>query len=221
MRRKSSLITEDERAVLLLVARGMTNQDIADYLGMPLSRVKTRLYSACNKMDARNRIEAVFFAMRRRAIGVNEIFSMDELVELTASLGPDTVEAIAEQLRRKIEEERTKLLTERMPVTDDHVELSEGEKGVLVLVARGLTNQEIAERLSTSASTVKLLLHQACAKLKVTNRAQAFIMALRHGAIQVNEVFTTDELVELLGAVGPDSLERMAHLMRHDTVHGR
>ena len=220
MRRKSSLITEDERAVLLLVARGMTNQDIADYLGIPISRVKTLLYGACNKMNARNRIEAVFFAMRRRAIGVNEIFSTDELVELTASLGPDRVEALAELLRKKIEEERIKPLAAKMPVTGDHVDLTEGEKGVLVLVARGLTNQEIAERLSTSASTVKLLLHQACAKLKVTNRAQAFIMALRLGAIQVNEVFTVDELVELLGAVGPDSLERMAELMRRETARG-
>jgi DNA-binding NarL/FixJ family response regulator len=220
MRRKSSLITEDERAVLLLVARGMTNQDIADYLGIPLSRVKTLLYGACNKMNARNRIEAVFFAMRRRAIGVNEIFSMDELAELTASLGPDRVEALAELLRKKIEEERIKPLAAKMPVSGDHVDLTEGEKGVLVLVARGLTNQEIAERLSTSASTVKLLLHQACAKLKVTNRAQAFIMALRLGAIQVNEVFTVDELVELLGAVGPDSLERMAELMRRETARG-
>jgi hypothetical protein len=61
--------------------------------------VRTLLYRASVKLAARNRIEAVFFALQRQVIDVQEIFSPAELAELLESLGPDTVEAIALLLR--------------------------------------------------------------------------------------------------------------------------
>ena len=216
MTKKSTMITKRERSVLALVARGLTNREIADHLGIPLSRVKTLLYSACNKLSARNRIEAVFFAIRQRTISVNEVFSLPELVELTTSLGPETVESIAQLLRRKLEQERIASVEQRGTGVekDQEIELTEAERGVLILVARGMTNQEIAERLCISTSSVKMLLHQACMKLKAPNRAQAFIVALRRKAISVHEVFSLNELEELLSTLGPETVETLAELMR-------
>jgi len=216
MRKKSTTLTMGERNILMLVARGLTNKEIADQLGMTVSKVKMLLYSACSKMKARNRIEAVFFALRQGAISVHEIYSLDELVELTVSLGPETVETVAQVLRQRLEEERIPSASEEVARLEETqgVELTEGEKAVLILVARGMTNQEIANHLYTSASTVKMLLYQACTKLKAPNRAQAFIIALRRKAINVHEVFSLDELVELLSALGTETVETLAQLIR-------
>ncbi len=52
-------------------------------------------------------------------------------------------------------------------------ELSEREREVLVLVAEGLTNAQIAEQLSVSESTVKFHLQHVFEKLGVTNRTEA------------------------------------------------
>jgi len=219
MRKRSTTLTTDERSVLILVARGLTNKEIAEHLGMTLSKVKMLLYGACNKMKARNRIEAVFLALRQRAINIHEIYTLNELVELTASLGPETVETVAQVLRQRLEEERVPAVSEEDTQMEENqnVELTEGEKAVLIRVARGMTNQEIANQLCTSPGTVKMLLYQACMKLKAPNRAQAFITALRKKAINVNEVFALDELVELLSALGPDTLETLAQLIRRRT----
>jgi DNA-binding CsgD family transcriptional regulator len=92
--------------------------------------------------------------------------------------------------------------------------LTQREREVLALVARGLTNQEIAEHLFTSTSTVKLCLHQACVKLGARNRAQAVIKALRQGVLHSEEVYSLNELVDLLASWGPEAIETVARLLK-------
>ena len=62
--------------------------------------------------------------------------------------------------------------------------LSEREAEVLTLVAEGLTNREIGERLFISAETVKTLLRRATDKLGARNRAHAAAWAAQHGLIR-------------------------------------
>jgi DNA-binding NarL/FixJ family response regulator len=59
--------------------------------------------------------------------------------------------------------------------------LSERELDVLRLIARGLTNAEIAQRLFLSEGTVKNYVSSIFAKLEVSDRTQATIFALRNG----------------------------------------
>jgi DNA-binding NarL/FixJ family response regulator len=59
--------------------------------------------------------------------------------------------------------------------------LTEGERDVLLLVARGLENMAIAEKLSLSPKTVGNRLTEIYRKLGVTNRTQAALYALRRG----------------------------------------
>lgn len=92
--------------------------------------------------------------------------------------------------------------------------LTQRERDVLALVARGLTNQEIAEELFTSTSTVKLCLHHACIKLGARNRAQAVIKALRQGALHSEDVYSLNELVDLLASWGPEAIETVARLLK-------
>ena len=59
--------------------------------------------------------------------------------------------------------------------------LSERELGVLRLLARGLNNKEIAERLFLSEGTVRNHVSAILAKLDVSDRTQAAVIAIRHG----------------------------------------
>jgi DNA-binding NarL/FixJ family response regulator len=55
-------LTVREEEVLITVARGRTNAEVADELHISLSTVKTHLASLMNKLGARNRVEIVMWA---------------------------------------------------------------------------------------------------------------------------------------------------------------
>jgi NarL family two-component system response regulator LiaR len=60
-------------------------------------------------------------------------------------------------------------------------ELSSREEEVLRLVSRGYTNREIAQQLDIAEATVRTHVSGVLAKLKVSNRTQAALYALREG----------------------------------------
>ena len=55
-------LTDREEQVLVSVARGRTNAEIAAELFISLSTVKTHLGSLMNKLGARNRVEIAMWA---------------------------------------------------------------------------------------------------------------------------------------------------------------
>jgi NarL family two-component system response regulator LiaR len=67
---------------------------------------------------------------------------------------------------------------DRPPTTDP---LTEREAEVLRLVAQGLDNQDIAEKLHVSAPTVRTHVSNIMGKLYLANRVQAALYALREG----------------------------------------
>ena len=62
--------------------------------------------------------------------------------------------------------------------------LSAKELRVLELLAGGLVYKEIAEALRLSVSTVRSHLHGIYCKLAVADRAQAVIVATKHGWLE-------------------------------------
>ena len=61
--------------------------------------------------------------------------------------------------------------------------LTDRERDVLSLLARGLNNTDIAKQLYLSEGTVRNYVSRIFAKLDVTDRTQAAIIALRHGQV--------------------------------------
>jgi DNA-binding NarL/FixJ family response regulator len=61
-------LTPREEDVLLAVARGLANAEIADALHVSLSTVKTHLASLMGKLNARNRVEIAMWAYESRRI---------------------------------------------------------------------------------------------------------------------------------------------------------
>jgi DNA-binding NarL/FixJ family response regulator len=65
------------------------------------------------------------------------------------------------------------------------VELTARERDVLTLIARGLPNKAIAQRLSLSEKTVKAHVSAILRKLDVTDRTQAALRAVRERLVDV------------------------------------
>jgi LuxR family maltose regulon positive regulatory protein len=78
-------------------------------------------------------------------------------------------------------------LLPKHPAGDELVEpLSEREIEVLQLIAEGLTNQEIAERLYLSLNTIKVHTRNIYGKLGVNNRTQALAKGRSLGLLPVS-----------------------------------
>ncbi len=93
-----------------------------------------------------------------------------------SSLHPAIATKLVRQLKRPVESSPSEAI------------LSEPEERVLIYVARGLTNQEIALELDISLSMVRTHVSRILSKLELDNRTQAAIYALKKGLLSLNEV---------------------------------
>jgi two-component system, NarL family, response regulator LiaR len=66
-------------------------------------------------------------------------------------------------------------------------ELTEREAAILRYLAQGASNQEIAEKLNVSEKTVRNRLSEIFSKLRLNNRTQAALYALREGIASLPE----------------------------------
>lgn len=103
---------------------------------------------------------------------------------LMKNLGGDELAAAIRAARRgrpTLAPEATQALIQRSvrPAPPGH-DLTEREREVLALLALGLENQTIAERLVVSAPTVKFHVGNILSKLGVSNRTEAVALAIQH-----------------------------------------
>jgi len=68
------------------------------------------------------------------------------------------------------------------------VDLTERENEILLELAQGLTNQQIAEKLVISVETVKTHVGNVLSKLHLKHRHQAVIYALKKGLISLDDL---------------------------------
>jgi DNA-binding NarL/FixJ family response regulator len=127
--------------------------------------------------------EYVFEALRSGASGflVKDTEPVDLLaaVRLVASgealLSPSVTRRVIEEFASRAKEP---------PPAGPLDELTEREREVMALVAGGLSNEEIAERLVVSPATAKTHVSRAMVKLAARDRAQLVVLAYEHGLVR-------------------------------------
>lgn len=124
--------------------------------------------------------EDLFAAIRAGADGyllksLNPEELVDRVLEVTRDETPLSA-AVATKLLRQF---RRQTVLEA-PV-GSAASLSPREREVLIMVARGTSNKEIAHRLTLTEGTVKNHLHNILKKLHLQNRVQATAIAIQEG----------------------------------------
>jgi DNA-binding NarL/FixJ family response regulator len=132
-------------------------------------------------------------ALRRRGIAApavvmtaNRAPGFNELVRDVGAQGSVLKSGSVTELLnalRTVAEGRRVVDTRHPARSPERAALSPREREVLVLVARGLTNRQIAERLDIGSETVKTLIARAFAKLGVRRRAEAVAAAHDRGLL--------------------------------------
>lgn len=93
---------------------------------------------------------------------------------------PNLLARIEAVLRRSNWQKEAQPKTEKTLNKDVKIDaLTPKEKEVLALVAKGASNQEIADKMCVRDVTVKTHLNSIFKKLKVTNRTQAVLLAMQ------------------------------------------
>lgn len=93
---------------------------------------------------------------------------------------PNLLARIEAVLRRSNWQKQSESKNEKTLNKDVNIDvLTPKEKEVLALVAKGSSNQEIADKLCVRDVTVKTHLNSIFKKLKVTNRTQAVLLAMQ------------------------------------------
>jgi NarL family two-component system response regulator LiaR len=126
--------------------------------------------------------EKVFTAVKAGALGyLLKEATPDEILRAVRNVNrsePAMNPTIANKLMRELQRESN------LPPTDEPI--TERELDVLKLVARGLSNHQIAEELVISERTVRTHVSNILAKLHLANRTQAALYALRQGFVDLD-----------------------------------
>jgi DNA-binding NarL/FixJ family response regulator len=127
--------------------------------------------------------EYVFGALRAGASGfLLKDVEPDELVAAVRTVA-EGHGLVAPQVTRRLIAEFAR---SRRPRPDPEMlaRLTDRERETLVLVARGLSNSEIAAHLMVGAATVKTHVGSLLAKLGCRDRVQAVVFAYEHGIVE-------------------------------------
>jgi len=132
--------------------------------------------------------EYAFAALKAGASGflLKDVPPEELLFAIRAVHSGDSVVAPS-TTRRLIDQFAALLPGGQDPDPGELAELTDREREVLALVAQGLSNAEIAQRLFVSEATVKTHVGRVLAKLGLRDRVQAVVYAYEHGLVRAGQ----------------------------------
>jgi DNA-binding NarL/FixJ family response regulator len=131
--------------------------------------------------------EYAFAALKAGASGflLKDVPPAELLFAIRAVHSGDSV--VAPSTTRRLIDQFAGLLPGGEANPNELAELTDREREVLTLVAQGLSNAEIAQRLFVSEATVKTHVGRVLAKLGLRDRVQAVVYAYEHGLVRAGQ----------------------------------
>ncbi len=131
--------------------------------------------------------EYAFAALKAGASGflLKDVPPAELLFAIRAVHSGDSV--VAPSTTRRLIDQFAALLPGGEANPAELAELTDREREVLALVAQGLSNAEIAQRLFVSEATVKTHVGRVLAKLCLRDRVQAVVYAYEHGLVRAGQ----------------------------------
>jgi DNA-binding NarL/FixJ family response regulator len=131
--------------------------------------------------------EYAFAALKAGASGflLKDVPPEELLFAIRAVHSGDSV--VAPSTTRRLIDQFAALLPGGQAAPAELAELTDREREVLTLVAQGLSNSEIAQRLFVSEATVKTHVGRVLAKLCLRDRVQAVVYAYEHGLVRAGQ----------------------------------
>ena len=130
--------------------------------------------------------EYAFAALKAGASGflLKDVPPTELVAAIRAVRGGDAV--VAPTTTRRMIDRFATVLPSSMPPTETPAlaRLTEREREVLLLIAQGLSNGEIAAKLSLSEATVKTHVGRILTKLQLRDRVQAVVLAYETGLVR-------------------------------------
>jgi len=151
-----------------------------------------RLQSGTDGIDA---IRAICREWSKARILVLTTYGGDENIHRALEAGArgylikDTADDRLFTAIRTIHEGRRYLPTELAVKLAEHgprVDLTDREKEVLTLMARGLRNKEIGQELGVTEATARTHVENISSKLGVSNRTEAVVLAIQRGFVRID-----------------------------------
>ena len=147
-------------------------------------------YSDNNKIDRTGHTYLDYLAFLHKNPGIH-VWQLDFLGSIKTDnnsiltfILPNLLARIEAVLRRCEWQKEAQQKSEKTLNKDVNIDLlTPKEKEVLLLVAQGASNQEIADKLFVRDVTIKTHLNSIFKKLKVTNRTQAVLLAMQMNLI--------------------------------------
>ncbi|MGW2161279.1 response regulator [Nonomuraea sp. NPDC001699] len=127
--------------------------------------------------------EYVFNALRAGAAGflVKDVVPEDFLHAVRVAARGDAL--LAPSITRKLIDRYVTRPPAAATTGEELRELTNREREAVALVARGLSNDEIAARMAISSMTAKTHVNRAMGKLRVRDRAQLVVLAYESGLV--------------------------------------
>jgi two-component system nitrate/nitrite response regulator NarL len=173
---------EQQQADVALIDLGLPDGDGSDLI--PELREASPQTQAL-VLSARLERAEIARAVEKGAAGfIHKSADLDDVIEAVRRLCADQalmpLEEVVELLR----------FAQRTREQEHHArqviaKLTPREREVLQTLAEGLDNQEVAERLHVSPSTVRNHMSSILTKLGVHSQLQALVFAVRHGVIEI------------------------------------
>jgi DNA-binding NarL/FixJ family response regulator len=172
------LLAEETHPDVVLVDLGLPGVDVLE----TIERLSQTASAAVMLLAPHGNDERVLAALRAGAAGVLDKGQSAELIRAVQVLARgDGLLSVG--LVRSLLEARSKPQLGRGPLPQQLDELTAREREVVALVARGLSNAEIAEQLVISPKTAKTHVSHAMVKVGARHRAQLVVLAYEAGLV--------------------------------------